>query len=485
MPSDDKQFGRQRTKRIRPLTPSANESQAANELPNESQEINPPDPREETSAELTTQDISTHQQSEEQLNEHEITENAEPAETKNETTDNQQSAEGVSNPQQEQRRPDERERPRRDNRREKSDRHQRDRQERPEKPERRERRESRPERSEKSERPERFQTQENRNKDIPQKSRERNQTRRQFPERNRVRVSVIVPAYNEEGNIKPLLDQFNDIIHRAGSDWEVILVDDGSKDKTADRARDASIHYHWLRVVSYTPNRGLTAALEAGFKHARGSIFVFYPADLQYHPQDIPKMINRIDRGADVVTGWKQGKYQKKFVSFVYNRLCRVLFNVKVHDMNSVKAFKKEVLEKISLRQDWHRYIIVQAAELGFAIDEVKVPVYPRHSGQSKFGTGRILGGVLDLLSVKFQVSFTKKPLRFFGTWGLFSILLGMITGLIGVYERFFTDHGSRLWLFFVILFVLAGLMLFSLGFLAEVIVALREEIESLKNKNR
>ena len=279
------------------------------------------------------------------------------------------------------------------------------------------------------------------------------------------------------------MDQFHEVIARAGNDWEVILVDDGSTDKTAERARDASIHYHWLRVISYSKNRGLTAALDTGFQNARGSIYVFYPADMQYHAQDIPKMINRIDRGADIVTGWKQGKYNKRFVSSIYNYLCRALFGIKVHDLNSVKAFKKEVLDKIRLRQDWHRYMVVLAADEGYVVDEVKVTVFPRYSGASKFGTGRILGGVLDLLSVKFQISFTKKPLRFFGTWGLFSILLGIITGLVAIYLRLFTIHGSRTWLYAVILFILSGLMLFSLGFLAEVIVSIREEIESLKRK--
>jgi glycosyltransferase involved in cell wall biosynthesis len=318
------------------------------------------------------------------------------------------------------------------------------------------------------------------------KDRPQPQPRRFGPERverGRVRVSIIIPAYNEEGNIKPLMDQFHEVIARAGNDWEVILVDDGSTDKTAERARDASIHYHWLRVISYSKNKGLTAALDTGFQNARGSIYVFYPADMQYHPQDIPKMITRIDRGADIVTGWKQGKYNKRFVSAIYNYLCRALFGVKVHDLNSVKAFKKEVLDKIKLRQDWHRYMVVLAADEGFAVDEVKVTVFPRYSGISKFGTGRILGGLLDLLSVKFQISFTKKPLRFFGTWGLVSILLGIITGLVAIYLRLFTIHGSRTWLYAVILFILSGLMLFSLGFLAEVIVSIREEIESLKGK--
>ena len=308
---------------------------------------------------------------------------------------------------------------------------------------------------------------------------------RPIQDRRKVRVSVIVPAYNEEGNIKPLMDQFHEVISRAGGDWEVILVDDGSTDKTVERARDAAVHFHWLRVVSYRKNRGLTAALEAGFQIARGSIFIFYPADLQYHPQDIPRMINRIDRGADIVTGWKQGRYQKRLVSYIYNLLCRILFRVKVHDLNSVKAFKKEVVDKIRMRPDWHRYIVVLASNEGFNIDEVKVNVYPRRSGQSKFGTGRILGGVFDLLAVKFKTSFTVKPLRFFGTLGIFSILLGFITGLVAIYLRFFTTHGSRVWLYLVILFVLSGLMLFSLGFLAEVIVSLRDEIDSLKTRKQ
>lgn len=321
-----------------------------------------------------------------------------------------------------------------------------------------------------------------RERERPQ-PKQREQERRFQPARRTVRISIIIPAYNEEDNIKPLMDQFNDVIQRAGNDWEVVLVDDGSNDKTADRARDASIHYHWLRVVSYSPNRGLTAALETGFKNARGSIYVFYPADLQYHAQDIPRMITRIDRGADIVTGWKQGKYKKRLVSYIYNRLCRSLFKLKVHDLNSVKAFKKHVAEKMTLRHDWHRYMVVLASDAGFVIDEVKVNVYPRHAGKSKFGTSRVLGGLLDLLSVKFQISFTKKPLKFFGTWGITSMLAGFVTGLVAIYLRFFTPHGSRTLLYLVILFILSGLMLFSLGFLAEVIVSLREEIESLKRK--
>ncbi len=299
----------------------------------------------------------------------------------------------------------------------------------------------------------------------------------------RVRVSIVIPAYDEQDNIKPLLEQFDEVVRRSGKDWEVILVNDGSTDKTAERAKDASFRYRWLKVVSHSKNRGLTAALHTGFKAAKGTIFVFYPSDMQYHAQDIPRMIARIDRGADLVTGWKQGKYRKRFVSYIFNKLCRVLFGLKVHDLNSVKAFRKEVVDGLCLRRDWHRYMVVMAAEAGFTIEEAKVTLYPRKYGKSKFGSGRILGGLLDLFSVKFQISFMKRPLRFFGTWGFVFGFAGLVTGLVAVYLRFFTTHGSRTLLYLVILLTLSGLMLFAIGFLAEVMISLRDEIESLKSK--
>lgn len=308
-------------------------------------------------------------------------------------------------------------------------------------------------------------------------------SKRKSHDKHRVRVSIVIPAYDEQDNVKPLLEQFDEVVRRSGKDWEVIFVDDGSTDKTEERARDASIRCHWLKVVKHSRNKGLTAALYTGFKAARGSIFVFYPADMQYHPEDIPRMIAKIDRGADLVTGWKQGKYRKRFVSFAYNKLCRILFGLKVHDLNSVKAFRKEVVDGLSLRKDWHRYMVVMAAEAGYAIDEAKVALYPRKYGKSKFGSARILGGLLDLFSVKFQISFMKRPLRFFGTWGFVFGLAGFVTGLIALYLRFFTTHGSRTLLYLVILLTISGLMLFAIGFLAEVMVGLRDEIESLKSK--
>ena len=309
------------------------------------------------------------------------------------------------------------------------------------------------------------------------------QTRPKSTSRARVNVSVIIPAYNEEENIRPLIEMFEGVISRDGKDWEVLIVNDGSTDRTLERCKEAATKRGWLKIVTYPNNRGLTAALNAGFKAARGSILVFYPADLQYHAQDIPRMLAKINAGADLVAGWKQGKYSKRFVSYVYNRLCRWLFNLKIHDMNSVKAFKREVARTLSTRRDWHRYLVVMAAEKEYVIDEVKVKLYPRHRGRSKFGSGRILGGIMDLFSVKFQVTFMKKPLRFFGTWGVIFGGAGVVIGAIALYLRYFTTHGSRTLLFPTMLLVLAGLLLFAIGFLAEVLVGLKEEIESLKSK--
>jgi hypothetical protein len=201
-------------------------------------------------------------------------------------------------------------------------------------------------------------------------------------------------------------------------------------------------------------------------------------------PEDIPKFIQKMKEGNDIVTGWKKGSYGlKAFVSFFYNILSRWLFKIKVHDLNSVKAFRKEVLEDLPLRKDWHRYVVVMAAEKGFKVDEVRIPLYPRKYGKSKFGIWRIPIGVLDLFSVKFQVSFMRKPMLFFGSIGLISLFLGFLTGVVALYLRIFQHEGFRPVLYLVILLVLSGLSLFALGFLAEAIVSLREEIEYLRKK--
>ncbi len=299
-----------------------------------------------------------------------------------------------------------------------------------------------------------------------------------------VKVSVVVPAYNEVENIFPLMEEFSRMFSRTRMNGEVILVDDGSTDGTFLKAKECQQKYHFLRVLVHKRNRGLTEALMTGFSRARGKIFVFWPADLQYLPQDIPKLIERIDNGYDVVCGWKQGSYGlKRFVSFIYNLLSRMIFRIKVHDLNSVKAFRREVADDVPLRKDWHRYMVVMAADKGYKIGEAKVNLYPRRFGQSKFGFWRVPIGFLDLLSVKFQLSFMKKPLLLFGFLGLILILLGILTGGVAVYLRIVKSEGLRPLLYLVILLVLSGLSFFVLGFLAEAMAGIRDEIENMKSR--
>ena len=301
---------------------------------------------------------------------------------------------------------------------------------------------------------------------------------------NGYKISVVVPAYNEQENIPLLLENFQKMFRESKLEGEVLLVDDGSADKTYELARENEKKYPFLTALTTKTHQGLTSALQKGFDNAKGDIYLFWPADLQYMPEDIPKFIRKMKEGNDIVTGWKQGSYGlKAFVSFSYNILSRWLFKIKVHDLNSVKAFRKEVLEDMPLRKDWHRYIVVMAAEKGFKVDEVRIPLYPRKYGKSKFGIWRIPIGVLDLFSVKFQVSFMRKPMLFFGSIGLISLFLGFLTGLVALYLRIFQHEGFRPVLYLVILLVLSGLSLFALGFLAEAIVSLREEIEYLRKK--
>jgi glycosyltransferase involved in cell wall biosynthesis len=300
-----------------------------------------------------------------------------------------------------------------------------------------------------------------------------------------LKVSIIVPAYNEEENVPLLVEKFAEMLDNSNFPAEVILVDDGSTDETLSLAQRYQEKFPFLKVVSHRINRGITDALVTGFKNSGGEVFVFWPADLQYMPEDIPKLIHKINQGFDIVCGWKEGRYgTKRFVSFVYNTLSRWIFGTKVHDLNSVKAFKKKITEEIPvLRKDWHRYMVVMAKEKGFKIDEVKVKLYPRKYGESKFGFWRIPIGFLDLLSVKFQLSFMKKPMLLFGSFGIILVLIGVVAGVVALYLRIFLDQGYRPLLYLVILCILLGVSFFALGFLAEAIAGLKEEIHWLKGK--
>jgi hypothetical protein len=213
-------------------------------------------------------------------------------------------------------------------------------------------------------------------------------------------------------------------------------------------------------------------------------VLVFYPADLQYLPADIPGLLAPILAGeADVVTGAKQGHYDKRFVSWVYNTLCRWLFGVRVTDLNSVKAFRREVMDAIPSRPDWHRFMVVIAAAQGFRLAERPVPLHPRTAGKSKFGIGRIPVGLLDLLSVWFQLRFGRKPMLFFGVSGAVLCFLGFIVGVYALIERYVYGVGFRPILNLIMLLVLSGLILFGFGFVGEMVAGMLEETRALRRE--
>jgi glycosyltransferase involved in cell wall biosynthesis len=296
-------------------------------------------------------------------------------------------------------------------------------------------------------------------------------------------VSVLVPAKDEAPNLPEFVRLAGEALTPAGFSFEVVVVNDGSRDESAAVLADLAARYPFLRVVTHRRQRGIADALRSGFEAARGDILVFYPADLQYLPADIPTLVRPIlDGEADIVTGSKQGRYEKAFVSGIYNRLCRWLFGVRVEDLNSVKAYRAEIMRVVPMRPDWHRYMVVIAAVEGFRLQSRAVPLYPRKAGSSKFTWTRIPIGVFDLLSVWFQLKFGRKPMLFFGGLGAVLFLVGFVAGVVALVLRFGYGIGFRPLLNLVETMVISGISLFGFGFVAELVAGLREEQQELWN---
>ncbi|MBN2125907.1 MAG: glycosyltransferase family 2 protein, partial [Deltaproteobacteria bacterium] len=241
------------------------------------------------------------------------------------------------------------------------------------------------------------------------------------------KVSVILPAYNEEGNISVLAEKVARAFSVNHIDGEAILIDDGSVDGTGEKAEECARRYDFFRVYHHKKNLGLTKALSNGFRRAAGDIVVFLPSDLQSDPEeDIPKLVEGIRRGADVVVGWRQGRKEfKKFGSKLYNWISKVLFGVTVHDQNWIKAFRKDFIHDLILRSDWHRFLIAIAVHKGCRVEEVKTNWYPRTYGSTKYGFMRIPVSILDMLVLKIEMMFIENPMRFFGTVGGLCFLIG------------------------------------------------------------
>jgi glycosyltransferase involved in cell wall biosynthesis len=296
-----------------------------------------------------------------------------------------------------------------------------------------------------------------------------------------VELSLLVPAKDEAENLPEFVRLCATALAPLPYACELIVVNDGSRDATGQVLEELAGHYPFLRMVTHRSQRGIADALRSAGDVANGRIFVFYPADLQFLPAEVPTLVEPIRRGeADIVTGAKQGNYDKAFVSGIYNRLCRWLFGVRVTDLNAVKAYRREVMDVVPARPDWHRFMVVIAAAEGFQVAERPVTLYARRAGKSKFGLGRIPVGVFDLVSVWFQLRFGRKPMLFFGLWGALLVALGVAVGIVAIVLRFGFNEGFRPLLYAVMLLVISGVVLFGVGFLGETVAGSREETRAL-----
>lgn len=296
--------------------------------------------------------------------------------------------------------------------------------------------------------------------------------------------AVLVPAFNEADNMADLVRELRATFELHGLEGEVLLVDDGSTDATAERALSEARGWDRFRVVRQRRNFGKTEAMVAGAEQTEARWIILFDADLQHATEEIPRFLEQLDRGFDIVTGRKVGRYEKAAVSSIYNRLSRAIFDIPVSDTNSMKGFRREILDEVRLRHDWHRFFVVLAYARGYSITEIDIALHPRRHGAAKYsGRGRILVGLLDLLSVWFFLFFSRKPMMLFGISGLVMAAAGVIVGLITIVLRlveWVSPIGYRPLLYLVILLEVLGFLLFGFGFIAELVAQQYAEIDSL-----
>ena len=304
-------------------------------------------------------------------------------------------------------------------------------------------------------------------------------------EKNSPEVSVVVPLLNEQDNINPLYEQITQTLTEKYN-YEIIFVDDGSSDNSFTILSELQKADYKVRVIRFRKNFGQTAALAAGFAHARGSIIVAIDADLQNDPADIPKMIQKLDEGFDVVSGWRKERHDNAITrlipSKIANWLIAAITRVKLHDFGcTLKVYRREVLAETKLYGEMHRFIPALASWNGANICEVVVNHRPRTAGAAKYGLSRTLKVVLDLITVKFLGSFSTKPIYIFGGLGILSGLGAVISGLAVLYQKFIHDFpmNRNPMLFLTALLITTTIQLILMGLLAELLVRTYHESQN------
>ena len=297
-------------------------------------------------------------------------------------------------------------------------------------------------------------------------------------------VSVVVPLYNEEENVEELHSRLKAVLDSLDAEYELIFVDDGSTDGTLSMLEEMQPGDGNLVALSLRRNFGQTAAFAAGFDYARGDIVITMDGDLQNDPADIPKLLDAI-KDHDIVSGWRKRRkdpfFSRRLPSIMANWLISRVTGVKLHDYGcSLKAYRREVIKNLKLYGEMHRFIPAVANWYGVKIAEVETIHHPRLRGKSKYGISRTVRVVLDLITVKFLLSFSTRPLQFFGPVGIFSGALG---GLISLYlsmEKILLgkDIGGRPLLLLGVLLIIVGIQFIGMGLLGEMMVRVYHETQ-------
>lgn len=290
-------------------------------------------------------------------------------------------------------------------------------------------------------------------------------------------ISVVIPVYDEEANVAVLYEELKKVLARLNRKYEIIFVDDGSTDGTFDKLLKLKSKDSNVKILKFRRNFGQTAALDAGFKSAKGDIIISMDADLQNDPADIPKLLDRMKEGFDAVSGWRYKRkdpLSKKLFSKAANIFRKMVTGETIHDSGcTLKAYKKECFNDLNLFGEMHRYIPALLMWKGFKIGEVKVNHRPRTHGKTKYRMSRIFRGALDLLVVVFWQRYSTRPIHLFGGLGILSMLAGIISGAYLTIMKFAygASIANRPLLLLTILLILLGVQFIVFGFLADILI--------------
>jgi glycosyltransferase involved in cell wall biosynthesis len=298
-------------------------------------------------------------------------------------------------------------------------------------------------------------------------------------------LSIVIPVYNEEENVEPLIQEINTAVQPLGMRYEIIAVDDGSKDNTFPALAQLYQNESHLRVLKLKRNFGQTAALAAGLAYANGEVVVIMDGDGQNDPGDIPALLAELDRGNDLVSGWRYARQDallsRRLPSMIANRLISWATRVKLHDYGcTLKAMRKDVAKNLRLYGEMHRFIPAIAYERGARIAELKVRHRPRLRGKSNYGIGRTLRVILDLLTVKFLISYSTRPAHVFGPLGVASVVVGFLIAAYLTIQKlvYQAEIGGRPLLLLAILLIFIGFQFITMGLLGEMLARTYHETQ-------